>query len=145
MPRGPIQGAASIYTVLLCFALRLDGFCVDCSRKELLRKAVKTEAGWTFSALYAFLSLGSENELLDVWISSDEWTTVELKQPTELCVIFRKFHVLFRVVRASTHEEAHQNAFSILMTNARYSAAREGEERNQAFMPSLSISKHWIN
>ena len=49
----------------------------DCSRKELLRKAVKTEAGWT-SALYAFLSLGSEYELLDVQISSDgntEWTT----------------------------------------------------------------------
>ena len=78
---------------------------VDCSWKELLRKAVKTEAGWTFSALYAFLSLGSEYELLDVRISSDgntEWSTVELEQPTEHCVIFRKLHVLFR---ASTREE----------------------------------------
>ena len=45
----------------------------------------------------------AEYELLDVRISSDdntEWTTdtVELEQPTELYVIFRKVHVLFRVV-----------------------------------------------
>ena len=52
-------------------------------------------------------------------------------------VIFRKLHVLSRVVRASTCEEPHQNAFSVLMTNARYSVSREAEERNQASMPSL--------
>ena len=67
---------------------------VDCSRK----KSCENGSWVDFSALYAFLSLGSEYELLDVWISSDgntEWTTVELEQPTELCVIFRKLHILF--------------------------------------------------
>ena len=71
----------------------------SCHGIELQRKAART-AEWTLADLYSSLSISDEYEVIDIKISSDgktEWVSVELLQPTELCVIFQKNHVLFRV------------------------------------------------
>ena len=60
-------------------------------------------------------------EVIDIKISSDgktEWVSVELQQPTKLCTIFHKNHVLFRVAGSET-TRPRQSAFSVLMDSAR--------------------------
>ena len=87
---------------------------------ELQRRAARTGPEWTFADLYSCLSISDEYYILDIKISSDgktEWVSVELLQPTELCTIFQKNHVLFRVVRDET-AQFEQSAFSVLMQSA---------------------------
>ena len=62
--------------------------------------------------------------------------SVELLQPTELCVIFQKNHVLFRVAGSGT-TRSQQSAFSVLMQGARAIADKERAERHSESLPSL--------
>ena len=81
---------------------------VTCLGQELLTTVVRTEPEWTFGDFYAYTSRRqstSESKvfsLVDVKISSDgktDWAMVELQQPVEVCCIFQKQYVLFRLVR----------------------------------------------
>ena len=62
--------------------------------------------------------------------------SVELLQPTELCVIFLKNHVLFRVAGSGT-TRSQQSVFSMLMQGARAIADKERAERHSECLPSL--------
>ena len=104
---------------------------VSCQSRELLRTVVRTEPEWTFGDLYAYTSRRQSTSersevfsLVDVKISSDgktDWATVELQQPVEVCSIFQKQYVLFRVVREpGTTSTPQINSCSLLMPNARY-------------------------
>ena len=78
-------------------------------------------------------------EVIDIKISSDgktEWVSVELQQPTKLCTIFHKNHVLFRVAGSET-TRPRQSAFSVLMDSARAIAEKEKVERLSESLPSL--------
>ena len=80
--------------------------------------------------MYSSLSISDEYEVIDIKISSDgkmEWVSVELLQPTELCVIFQKNHVLFRVAGSRTNLNS---AFSVLMQGARAIADKERADRH---------------
>ena len=78
---------------------------ISCHGIELQRKAARTEPEWTFADLYSSLSTSDEYKVIDIKISSGgktEWVSVELLQSTELCDIFQKNHVLFRVAGSGT-------------------------------------------
>ena len=67
-------------------------FIVSCHEKS----CKETEPEWTFTDLYSSLLISDEYKVIDIKISSDgktEWVSVELLQPTELCVIVQKNHV----------------------------------------------------
>ena len=105
---------------------------VSCHGIELQRKAARTEPEWTFADLYSSLSISDEYEVINIKISSDgktEWVSVELLQHTELCVIFQKNHVLFRVAGSGT-TRSQQSVFSVLMQGARAIADKERAERS---------------
>ena len=80
---------------------------------ELQRRAARTEPDWTFADLYSSLLISDEYQVLDI----TEWVSVELPQPTELCTIFQKDYILFRVVRDGT-VRSEQSTFSVLMQGA---------------------------
>ena len=106
---------------------------------ELQRRAARTEPEWIFADLYSSLLISDEYQVIDIKISSDgktEWVFVELIQPTELCTIFQKNHVLFRVVRDGT-SRSEQSAFSVLMQGARAIDKKEKEEKQGETLPSL--------
>ena len=62
--------------------------------------------------------------------------SVELIQPTELCTIFQKNHVFFRVARDGT-ARSEQSAFSVLMKGARAVADKEKQEKQSESLPLL--------
>ena len=117
---------------------------MSCHGIELQRKAARTEPEWTFADSYSSLSISDEYEVIDIKISCDgkmEWVSVELLQPTELCLIFQKNHVLFRVAGSGT-TQSQQNTFSMLMQGARAITDKERAERHSESLALLP--KHTV-
>ena len=117
---------------------------VFCHWVEIQRKAARTEPEWTFADLYSSLSISDEYEVIDIKINCDgkmEWVSVELLQLTELCLIFQKNHVLFRVAGSET-TQSQQNMFSVLMQGAWTIADKERAERHSessALLPEHTV------
>ena len=89
--------------------------------------------------MYFFISISDKYNVIDIKISSDgkmELVSVELLQPTELCIFFQKNHVLFRVAGCGT-TRSQQSTFSVLMQGARVIADKEITDRHSESLPSL--------